>query len=68
MEKFNGEMSKNLQLSNNDFELDFEVNSNSMEAGGDLDTVTTIRTVVTKVTCKATCTCNCTAACTLGCL
>lgn len=59
--------SKELNLSANDFVLDFEVSNNSMDASGDLDTLTTIRTALTKVTCKASCTCNCTGTCTIFC-
>ncbi len=58
---------KTLNFNENDFNLDFEVNNSSMEMDGDLNTVTPIRTIITKVTCKVSCTCNCTGACTIFC-
>lgn len=60
-------MNTELKLEAQDFELDFELDSTLMEATGDLETFSIIRTAVTKVTCKSTCTCNCTLYCTVFC-
>ncbi|PCK17430.1 hypothetical protein CEY02_19975 [Bacillus pumilus] len=63
-------MEKKLSFNDNDFNLDFEVNNESMNLEGELDTISIIKTttkLATKVTCKSTCTCNCTNYCSILC-
>ncbi|WP_312754153.1 hypothetical protein [Rummeliibacillus suwonensis] len=50
-------------LNKNDFELDFEISSDAMEATGELETWGAVTKLVTKVTCKTSCTCQCTIFC-----
>lgn len=56
-----------IQFNKDDFALDFEVTSAGMELQGEMETLSTIKTLITKVTCKSTCTCVCTSFCTIGC-
>lgn len=51
------------KMSVSEFDLNFELDSTLMETSGELDTLSVVKTAITKITRKSSCTCNCTIFC-----